>query len=341
MKGKIDHIGMWTWGGRIYNWKRYLDNMQKVGMDSVVMWHTDKAPHNAAEIQEYAHARGISVIWGFNWSWNSPVCLNNEEDAAHWRDIVMSLIENYYAPLNPDGICFQVGGTEFDSRCRLDCDVCKVEYARGAGRLFVKFAGSIMNAVQSKYPGLKIYANVHLGGLHKSYEDLKVIDPSITIMWEDLPGPAKRIQVPFAYDWSTDEARLTSETIEMAKRMCELRGDDEDVAFVIKGFPCRWGGEDPCLLDELELSLLSKESEKLWNDATDYCERHLDEALKIFRIIADSPARSKMALLLVEFGLWEYKMRYPALLINEALRNPYRDPSEVVKATSEYLASLE
>lgn len=81
MNGKIDHIGMWTWGGRIYHWTRYLDNMQSTGMDTVVLWHYH-APANAMEIQEYAHALGIKVIWGFNWSWNSPVCLNSDEDQA-------------------------------------------------------------------------------------------------------------------------------------------------------------------------------------------------------------------------------------------------------------------
>lgn len=340
MKGCIDHVGMWTWGGRVYNWKRYLDNMRACRMDSVVLWHTDRSPRNAAEIQRYARQLGIGVIWGFNWSWNSPVCLNSEADAAHWCGVVMDLMECYYAPLEPDGICFQVGGTEFDFRCRLDCPLCSVEYSRGVGRLYVKFAGSIIDAVRSRFPRVKLYANVHLGGVHKSYHELRVLDPSITIMWEDLPGPDKRIQAPFAYDWTGAQTRLTPETLDMTEQMCQLRGTDEDVAFVIKGFPNRWGGDDPCLLEDFELEALSSLSEDKWATASDYCERYLDDALKVFRVIADSPARSKTVLLLVECGLWEYRMRYPVLLINEALRDPYRDPDEIIWTVREHSLAI-
>jgi len=58
----------------------------------------------------------------------------------------------------------------------------------------------------------------------------------------------------------------------------------------------------------------------------------LADALAVFRVIARSPARSKTVLLLVEHGLWEYRRYYPAMLIFEALRNPFREPGEVIAA---------
>ncbi len=332
MTGKIDHIGMWTWGGRVYNWKRYLDNMQAVGMDTVVLWHTDKAPHNAADIQAYAGQLGISVIWGFNWSWNSPICLNSEEDADHWREIVTDLIRTSYAPLEPDGICFQVGGTELANHCRLDCEVCKETYKTGAGPLFIKFAGRIMDAIQAEWPSIKLFANLHLGAVHQSYKALSVLDPSINIMWEDLPGPGWHIEVPFAYDWSPEHVNLTDNTIDMVRRMCELRGDQEDVAFIIKGFPAHCLGEDPTLLEEFDLQALAAVYEWKWNAAARYCEDKLEQALRVFRVIAESPAKTKTALLLVEHGLWEYRRYFAAVLIAEALRNPFREPEDVIAA---------
>jgi hypothetical protein len=117
--------------------------------------------------------------------------------------------------------------------------------------------------------------------------------------------------------------------------MCELRGDQEDVAFVVKGFPCHWGGHDPMLLEDFDLKVLATVYDAKWNQAAVYCEKRLADALTIFRLIANSPAKTKTILLLVEHGLWEYKRYYPAMLITEALHNPFREPQEVISAARE------
>ncbi len=334
MKGKIDHIGLWTWGGRVFNWQRFLDNMKLSGMDTVVLWH-DHVPAAALKIQEYAHHLGIRILWGFNWSWNSPVCLNSEQDISEWQDRVLKILKNEYENLNPDGICFQLGGTEFGGHCRLNCEVCKNAAREGVGNLYLKFAGTIIDAVKKVYPNLYLSAGVHLGGVHKSFQVLKNFDPSINIMWEDLPGPGRHIEVPFAYDWDPQENALTSQTLEMVRHMCELRGEEEDVAFVIKGFPCHWGGHDPMLLEEFDLKVLATVYQEKWDQAAKYCEKRLADALKVFRAIAESPARTKTVVLLVEHGLWEYQRYYAAMLISEALHNPFRDPDEIIKTSRE------
>lgn len=322
---------MWTWGGRIFNWKRYLENMRACRMDSAVLWHYH-APANAGEIQDYAHELGIKIIWGFNWSWGSPVCLDSKSDAATWSDTILKILETEYMPLNPDGICFQVGGTELDAKCRLDCDTCRKGYEEGIGELYVKFAGSLMESVQKRYPGLPLYANLHMGAMRETYASLEVIDPSVTIMWEDLPGPGFRLEAPFAYDWAPDEAATSPYMLDMVRKMCELRGPDEKVSFIVKGFPFHWGGYDPMLLEDFELKALATVYKDKWDAASIYCEKRLPEVLEVFRIIAESPARSKMVLLLVEHGLWEYKRYHPAVLIAEALRDPFRDPIDIIQA---------
>jgi hypothetical protein len=151
-------------------------------------------------------------------------------------------------------------------------------------------------------------------------------------MWEDLPGPKKHIEVPFAYDWDPDDTAVTKNTLDMVRRMCRLRGEAEDVAFIVKGFPNHWGGEDPMLLEEFDLKALAAIYQEKWDQAERYCEKRLADALEVFRIIADSPARVKTVLLLVEHGLWEYRRYYPALLITEALKNPFRDPDQIIRA---------
>ncbi|MBN1435825.1 MAG: hypothetical protein JW936_02015 [Sedimentisphaerales bacterium] len=334
-KGKIDHIGMWTWGGRVFNWKKYLDNMKAVGMDSVVLWHYN-APANAQEIAAYADNLGIEVIWGFNWSWNSPICLDSAEDAAKWRDIVLEIIETQYAPLNASAICFQTGGTEFGGSCRLDCEPCKQAAETGVGPLFVKFVTPIINAVQEAYPYLRIFANVHMGGMKESYQALSQLDRSVPIMWEDLPGPLKHIEIPFAYDWEP-ENKLQPSTIDMVERLCQLRGPDDEVAFILKGFPCHWGGDDPMLLEDFDLKALDAVYHDKWGEIAAHCEEHLGDVLKVFRTIADSPAKTKTVLLLVEHGLWEYRKYYAAVLITEALTNPHREPQQIIEAAKDRL----
>jgi hypothetical protein len=332
MKGRIDHIGLWTWGGRVFNWKRYLDHMRASGMDTVVLWHSH-VPANAREIKAYAAEQGIGVLWGFNWSWNSPVCLDSADDARQWTDTVLEIIRDQYAPLEPDGICFQVGGTEFGGTCRLDCPVCAKAAREGVGPLLLKFAGTIIEAVKREFPDLYLSAGVHLGGVHRSFETLRSLDPSINIMWEDLPGPQRHIEVPFAYNWGEADAALTPRTVEMVEAMGALRGTQEDVAFVIKGFPCRWGGDDPMLLETFDLKALATVYQAKWDEANGYCERHLPEALTVFRAIANAPARRKTVLLLLEHGLWELHREYAAMLVTEALREPFREPEAIVAAT--------
>lgn len=329
-QGKIDHIGMWTWGGRVYNWKKYLNNMKRTGMDTVVLWH-NQVPANGRAIQQYADKIGISILWGFNWSWASPVCLNSPDDAELWKAKVLDILKYEYEPIGAKRIVFQTGGTEAGGSCRLNCPVCKKAAVEGVGPIYVKFVNTIMSAVKATYPDLEVCANLHLGGVHKSFEALKVFDPSVQIMWEDIPGPNQHSEAPFAYEWASPKTRLKPTTVEMVKRMCELRGKDEDVSFVIKGFPCWCIAYDPMLLDDGDLKVLNAEIEPRWNEATKYCEEHLDEALEIFRVIANSPARRKSVVLLVEKGLWEYKRHYAALLIAEALKDPFREPKQVIE----------
>lgn len=332
MTGRIDHIGLWTWGGRVFNWKRYLDHMRASHMDTAVLWH-DRAPANAREIKTYAAELGIRLWWGFNWSWNSPVCLDSAEDACRWADRVLRILREEYMPLDPDGICFQVGGTEFGGKCRLGCDVCATAERNGVGPLFVKFAGTIIAAVKREFPHLYLSAGAHLGGVHRSFEALRALGPSVNIMWEDLPGPETHIEIPFAYDWGEPDAALTSRTIQMVETMCALRGPQEDVAFVVKGFPCHWGGHDPMLLEPFDLEALATVYQPKWDKAHAYCEIHLPEAMAVFRAIAEAPARRKTVLLLIEHGLWELRREYAAMLVIEALRDPFREPSEVITAT--------
>lgn len=342
MNGKIDHIGMWTWGGRVYNWKRYLNNMRAIDMDSVVLWHYD-APSNARQIQDYAATIGIEVIWGFSWGWDNPVCLDSQEDMQLWRSRVLDLIEKQYVPIDAKAICFQTGGTEFGGSCRLNCDVCNHFAQTGVAPLFIKFVTPILEAVQQRWPKLRIFANVHLGGVNESYPDLAQLPIDVSIMYEDLPGPGKQIQIPFAYDWGKGklglkdacDPTLEPDTVEMVKKMCRLRGTQEDISFVIKGFPCHWGGDNPMLLESFELEALDTMHHDWWQKANVYCEQHLDQALQVFRAIADSPARRKTVLLLVEAGLWELRRYYAAVLINESLRNPYHDPAEIIAAAKE------
>ena len=315
----------------MYHWKRYLDNMQRTGMDTVVLWH-DHVPAAAAEIQTYARRSGIRLIWGFNWSWNHPICLNDEEDAAYWRDKVLRTIADEYAPLAPDGIYFQIGGTEVGQGCRQNCEVCRrAREGDGVGPLVVKFTGPIIEAIHRRHPNLEISAGMHLGGIHQSYKALAAFDPSVALMWEDLPGPGKRLEIPFAYRW-VPETAPSPETLEMARAMCTLRGAREDVAFVLKGFYARWGGGDPMLLSEAELEAKWQGCRQRWRQAAESCQALLPEALKVLRIIAESPARRKTVLLLVEDGLWEYRREYAALLVAEAMKDPWREADEIIAA---------
>lgn len=106
----IKQYGIWSWGHVIYDYRGFLDNMKRLGMNSVIIWN-DIVPLNSEDVLDYAHSLGIKVIWGFAWGWVDKCGENvksiDAEALQKLSDDIADTFAGDYQRISPDGIYFQ------------------------------------------------------------------------------------------------------------------------------------------------------------------------------------------------------------------------------------------
>ena len=116
--------GFWTWGHVVWDYRRYIDHMTLWKLNVLTLWN-DFVPVNAKEVIEYAHRRGVKVVWGFSWCWGFKVDPTHTEDMERWRRKVLETYERHYPHLGGDGIYFQTFtehiGEEVGGRSTASC----------------------------------------------------------------------------------------------------------------------------------------------------------------------------------------------------------------------------
>src|ERR1700722_18988824 len=103
----IESRGIWCWGYTIYDYRDFLDNMARLKFNKIVIWN-DVPPRNAGDFIDYAHSRGVKVVFGFSWGWGLKELDPN--DGAQKESVKRRVLETYrtqYRPLQLDGIYFQ------------------------------------------------------------------------------------------------------------------------------------------------------------------------------------------------------------------------------------------
>ena len=63
---KIKRRGFWSWGYVIYDYKKYIDIMVNLKLNTLIIWN-DFVPENVDEVISYAHKNGIYIYLGFAW----------------------------------------------------------------------------------------------------------------------------------------------------------------------------------------------------------------------------------------------------------------------------------
>jgi len=291
--------GIWSWGGRIYNYKKFFDQMARWKMNLAILWHL-RAPSDAIALQEYAASRGITIVWGYSWGWNTGLRWDDPENIAEVKRKILEAFEKEYAPLKPFGIYFQ-SETEGGA-------------ATGQGAKFIDLVNGTADRILRKHPDVWISCGVHFSSFLQTWDMLKAIDPRLNIMYEDIPG------MPFAYRAGV----VNPNTVGVCRQLVSLRDKQEDVGFVFKGFHNNPGHGDPQLIeDEAALRQLGIErpldpgNEAGWRN-------NLNLALDVLKSMVASPAKRKAVTLLMEDGLWEIRPWFPVCLAAEAMWNPNR-----------------
>ena len=327
---RVARRGLWTWGYVIYDYRRYLDHMAMLRMNHLIVWN-DCPPVNAPQIVEYAHSRGIEVVWGFHWGWGrSDIDIANPEHRAAMRKQIVEQYQREYQHVGGDGIYFQTL-TEHN----------QLEQAgRSLAAVVSDWVNEIARGLYEVDPGLYIQFGLHGTSIREHYVDLAALDDRISIVWEDAGV------LPYNYnpttEWIGEERKRTWEdtfesTVEYSKKLATFRPGTE-FAMVPKGWTClRWAEEfehhGPFILGERDAAFIRRrleERQPRWDMVNALWLRNYGLGMRFYReVLACKPAKV-LAAGLVEDGLFEESIQPSVSLFAQTIWNPDRPEAEVL-----------
>ena len=321
--------GLWTWGYVIHDYRRYLDNMVRLRLNTLTMWN-DVVPVNMAEILDYAHDRGIAVHVGFPWGWGvKELDISKAADRATIRDSVLKTWREQYAGRPIDGLYFQTI-TEHTTQ--------EIE-----GRSVASWCCELINPIARELwklrPDLPIQFGLHATSIAERFRDLDALDPRLTITWEDAgalpfsvnPKPEGHgAALPHGYE----------STLAYAKRLAQWRPGSR-FAMVPKGWMMlRWGVEfehhGPFICGErspaaISERLAARQGEWDWNNQL--WLRHYPLAARFYRELLACAPQGLLATALVEDALFEERIQSSVALFAETLWNPFQSDADILVRT--------
>lgn len=334
----VRNRGIWTWGYVIYDYRRFIDNMARLKFNMLTVWN-DVPPVNSAELIDYAHRRGVRILFGFPWGWGFPDAdLANAADRAMIREFVLREFAEHYAGLDLDGIYFQT--------------LTEHREVHKAGRSTASLACELVNAIAGDLyaarPDLAIQFGLHASSIQDRYVDLLELDPRVVIVWEDAGT------IPFSYEVVADQKgnkagfnTTFEETLEYARRLATFRKGTE-FALVPKGWMhLRWPEDfehhGPFILGERDPGWIRRrlaERQPLWDRREALWLGNFHYAQRFYReMLAACPAGLTVTGL-VEDGLFEARIQPSVALFAETLWAPDRPESDLrVRAASPYYTS--
>lgn len=325
----IKERALWTWGHVIYDYRKYLDNMAKIKLNEIVIWN-DRVPLNADEVVEYAHSLGIKVIWGFAWGWEPSDISErflqtlDEETLQKLKASILETYANEYSNAKGDGIYFQ-------SFTELTTD-------RIGGKCIAELVTDLVNEVSGilleHNPELHIQFGLHATSVSTHLDIISRVDNRVHIVWEDCGA--------FPYSYLTSRIEDFSETVELTKKLLNLRGDKEKFGAVLKGMiNLDWSNfnhfSDNYILGEKTADYIesrSKEKDRIWKIVQAGWIKNADYARRMIEIIAQKDDAIVQAL--VEDAAFENRISLPVALYSEMLWNTSVDTNELIEEVSNY-----
>lgn len=214
---KIRERGIWTWGHVIYDYKRLIDNMQRLRLNIITVWN-DYPPINAREFIEYAHKAGIKVIWGFSIGWGYKVNISDNSELDRIIDAALEHYEKNYLDLGGDGIYFQ-SFTETDQDTQDGINIaCAVKI----------YVNKIYERFKSRFGDIRIQFGLHATSVKKYLDEIGGIDPGIEVIWEDLGC--------FPYEYNPENTEDSEQMLSLTERITTL--GEGNMGVVLKGLSC-------------------------------------------------------------------------------------------------------
>lgn len=321
--------GLWSWGHVIYDYKGYINNIKRLGLDSVIIWN-DIVPINAAEIISYAHSKDVKVIWGFAWGWVDK-CGDNindigEEVIEKIQTGVLKEFTEDYKDICPDGIYFQsfteMGRDSIGGKC--------------IASVVTDFVNDTAHKIFEISPDVEIMFGIHYTSVKNHLDEIARVDKRIRIIWEDCGA--------FPYHYNPENIEGFDDTVKFTETALKLRGQDEKCGFIIKGMTTLdWskfqyhtsaytiGGADRDFIKARQAEKNSK-----WETLTKGWIKNLEYARRIIEIISNSK-NGVSVFALVEDGMFENEIKLPPALLSEILNCPNRSCEDIISQAGKHI----
>ena len=311
--------GIWTWGHVIYDFRKYIDNMVKLKMNTLIMWN-DFAPLNAREIVAYAHDCGIKVFFGFAWCWDTDCRRFSMETILDNAEDVVQVYDTQYADVGADGIYFQ-------SFTELNQDAIDGVLIADAVTRFVNYTSAKLFA---KYPNLELQFGLHSTSVREKLEYIAATDPRIRIVWENCGT------FPFVdYECDPEEFEKTKEFV---GKIGALRGENDKFGVVTKGFTgLDWGkfvhADSPVLIGQGSKGFIANRvtrKSKIWRMAQAFWITHAPQAQEMVRTLAEAKKGDLVLCTLVEDGVFEENVPFAVALYAQMMWNWDEDLNQMM-----------
>ena len=310
----VKERGLWTWGHVIYDYRGYLDNMMRLKMNTVIIWN-DFLPSNARDIIAYAHERSIRVIWGFAWLWDTDCAKFDMEHLMEQSAGILETFEREFAGIDVDGIYFQT--------------FTELSTDNIGGVLIAKAAAEFVNHTAAMFyerrPDMEIQFGLHADSVRNRLEFLRAVDSRIRIVWENCGA--------FPFSYLPDDISTFDETAAFVREITHLRGERERFGAVTKGMvKLDWGSFEHsrgphCIgvsTDRMQHNRIDRKA-PVWKYIQAQWIAYADYAQKMIRIMAEEKQGDLCICALLEDGMFEEGIPYPAALFSRMLWNCKED----------------
>jgi hypothetical protein len=317
---RIEHRGHWIWGCDMPDKKAWLENMSRWKLNEWIEWD-NYLPKKAKEYVDFAHSRGIDVVWGFGWGWNPSwnfkvppeldrsvggvwFCPSSEFNRRFFRREILKKVRELYVPTGADGIYFQ----SFTEGAKCQCPLCK---GKTMGQLMLEFVNPIVDDIKKKFPNLWVSCGIHAN--YGKYDDLKQLDDRCNIYWENCNSGTS------------------------------VRGPNEDFGYIYKSIPYGHGFSATCPADppyteeSLRQSMQSNDKWYTLVGSIDKYRAYMRNFQQWGRNFLRKPSSNKHASVVADCSVFCRRTPFAHAALAEAQWNPDLDTNATVDALVDFL----
>ena len=320
----IKERGLWTWGHVIYDYRAYFDNMARLKLNTVTIWN-DFAPVNEKEICEYAHSRGIKVIWGMSLNWDEKEDISSEKSLGKWAEIALKRCRKMHKNGALDGVYVQTFTETSED------NIGGQSIAENA----VRWVNSIYERIAEEFPQIDFRWGLHASSVLGRLDAIEKVNGKIKIIWEDAG------QFPYNY---VPEVNIPGfgDAVEATKKIANLR-QGKGAGATLKGLCCLdWkvfrhmdGPLQIGCASRAHMESLLPEKTRIWRYVQSWWLVNAEACREVVAEYAKA-AKGEAALCgLVEDSLFEMKMWFPAALFAEILWSCEKPVSELIVETAQ------